>query len=72
VNPAHLEAVTQRVNVERGLKGVLTTRCPAGHPYDEVNTRWKRTKTGRSRTCRTCHRERERTARRASAGYAQS
>lgn len=33
--------------------GTLRTHCPAGHPYDEANTR--RDKRGR-RACRTCNR----------------
>ncbi len=27
VNPIHLEAVSQKVNVSRGLRGILKTRC---------------------------------------------
>lgn len=42
VNPAHLEAVTPRVNVLRGKTIVAAnaakTHCPKGHPYDEANT----------------------------------
>jgi hypothetical protein len=37
-NPAHLEPVTRRENARRGIKGILTTHCPKGHPYDEANT----------------------------------
>ena len=51
-NVDHLEPVTHRENVRRGIKGVLTTHCPQGHPYDEPNTRWSRGK----RHCRACHR----------------
>lgn len=40
--------------------------CPSGHRYDEANTMWVRTKSGRGRQCLTCHRDRER-ARRAAA-----
>jgi len=50
VNPAHLEAVTIRENARRGIKGVLTTHCPAGHEYTEANTR---THAGR-RHCKAC------------------
>lgn len=43
VNPAHLEAVTVRVNVHRSSNpaglNVIKTHCPAGHRYDEANTR---------------------------------
>lgn len=56
-NPAHLEIVTNQENARRGLKGILTTHCPHGHPYDAENTYvdakgW--------RECRTCIRERGR------------
>jgi hypothetical protein len=110
VNPAHLEAVTDRVNSLRGrspiaanaaktvcaeghplvLKGSRRpsrycpicrmrnriakgetsgnghmrerTECPAGHPYDEVNTYIHRNPDGtpRCRMCRACMRERAR------------
>lgn len=60
VNPAHLEAVTPRENARRGIKGALTTHCPAGHEYDERNTAI--TKAGH-RLCRACRRERERARR---------
>ena len=42
VNPAHLEAVTQKENVMRGIgigsKNSKKTHCPQGHEYDEDNT----------------------------------
>jgi len=38
VRPTHLEPVTPRENQRRGIKGVLTTHCPQGHPYDTTNT----------------------------------
>jgi hypothetical protein len=56
-NPAHLEPVTRRENARRGIKGVLTTHCPQGHPYDEANTRITR---NGWRSCRACGRERAR------------
>lgn len=60
VNPQHLEAVTDRVNLLRGQTitayRAARTHCPAGHPYDGTNT-W-RSKDG-ERRCRTCSRERE-------------
>jgi len=56
VNPAHLEPVTQRENVLRGLSPsalcAVKTECPQGHPYDEKNTI---TRKG-YRYCRTCQR----------------
>lgn len=57
VNPDHLEPVTQRENVRRGLKGEMLTICKNGHPYDLENT--YRRKNGQ-RDCRACKRERER------------
>ncbi|GLY21657.1 HNH endonuclease signature motif containing protein [Micromonospora sp. NBRC 101691] len=71
VNPAHLEAVTQRDNVLRSPhtmpnRNAAKTECPQGHPYDEANTYSRRTPQGRARReCRTCRRER--LARRAAA-----
>lgn len=54
VNPDHLEAVTQRVNVLRGAGNASVTACPRGHAYDDANTYIKR---DGSRTCRACGRE---------------
>lgn len=56
VNPAHLEAVTRKENLRRGINAESNrTHCPQGHPYNEENTlisKWKG-KTGRQ--CRICH-----------------
>lgn len=54
VNPDHLEPVTDRENILRGVgyaaQSSRVTHCPQGHPYDEVNTyRWRGW-----RLCRTC------------------
>lgn len=42
VNPTHMEAVTNKVNVLRGqgvtAKANNATHCPQGHPYDASNT----------------------------------
>ena len=42
VNPAHLEAVTRRINTLRGetqaALHAAKTHCPQGHPYDLLNT----------------------------------
>lgn len=61
VNPDHLEPVTRRENLLRGVGFVAVnaakTHCPKGHPYDEENT--YQTPTGR-RVCRTCMRETDR------------
>ena len=42
VNPQHMEMVTNRVNVLRGVglsaQNAKKTHCPAGHTYDSANT----------------------------------
>ena len=67
-NPGHLEAVTRRENVIRGIgPSILAARhrakthCPQGHPYDEGNTGWyqKMSASGKpslTRGCRACAR----------------
>lgn len=60
VNPRHLEPVTTRENVLRGV-GISAvharkTRCVNGHPFDADNTRHLKHKNGRD--CRACHRAR--------------
>lgn len=65
-NPAHLDAVTLRENVLRGVgfSGINFRKaaCKRGHPFNEENTRHaRRIRAGneeRGRVCRTCHRER--------------
>lgn len=61
VNPGHLEPVTGRENVLRGdtfaARQAAITHCPAGHEYDEANTR---VDAKRCRHCRACQRERAR------------
>jgi hypothetical protein len=47
-NPAHLEAVTPKVNLARAAAAV--THCPQGHAYDAANTYVK----AGSRQCRAC------------------
>jgi hypothetical protein len=63
VNPAHLEAVTNGVNVLRGesplARHARKTHCPRDHEYTSENTRVYRGK----RYCRACHRDYERTRR---------
>lgn len=60
-NPAHLEAVTQQVNLARGqgmcVINAAKTHCPQGHPYSPENTRVRYRKVA-ERCCRTCDRER--------------
>lgn len=57
INPEHLEPVTVRVNILRGvaLSAVNASKpaCPAGHPYDDQNTYLFRG----GRHCRACNRE---------------
>jgi len=60
-NPMHLEAVTHKENVKRGMLVFATkerqnkkTHCPYGHKYTTENTRVRITKTGTSRCCITC------------------
>lgn len=55
-NPDHLDAVTPRVNVLRGLKATKT-ECDNGHPLSGDNLVWNSRGVGRPRTrrCRTCY-----------------
>lgn len=65
VNPAHLEPVTIRENLLRGVGPsaihAKKTHCPAGHEYAGDNLYVHPTK--RMRYCRTCGRERAKQAR---------
>lgn len=61
VNPDHLEPVTRRENIMRGLAPIVNgsdhrakTHCKHGHPYDEANTYWD---ARGHRSCRACHRQ---------------
>jgi len=62
VNPEHLDAVSQAENLQRAAASI--TACPAGHAYDQKNTTFKDTETGRHRRCAECHRAQERSRRR--------
>lgn len=55
INPDHLEPVTCRENLRRGVGHGSEPLCPAGHPYDGNNLYRDR----RGRKCRTCNRERQ-------------
>ena len=61
VNPDHLEAVTQQINLLRGntlvAREAKRTMCPQGHPYDLFNTYIDKQ---RLRHCRACGREQAR------------
>ena len=54
INPEHLEPVSRRVNLRRGLgfigQNARKTHCPKGHPYSGDNLKLRR----RGRDCRTC------------------
>lgn len=69
LNPAHLRAVTPRVNVTENSSGwaarnLAKTHCPSGHPYDDANTyRGAGNPQASVRACRTCKRNRERSRR---------
>lgn len=60
VNPSHLEAVTQQINVLRGeslcAQRARQTHCLRGHPFNEENTYYYGYK-GRQRSCRACRRK---------------
>ena len=57
VNPKHLEPVSVRENILRGVglaaMNVLKTHCPQGHTYDILNTYFY---PDGKRACRTCRR----------------
>jgi hypothetical protein len=62
VNPDHLDPVTNRENIRRGILGLdklSRTHCPKGHEYSPSNT--IRSTTG-GRHCRSCHNELNRRA----------
>lgn len=55
-NPAHMEPVTQKVNVQRGVAAIpKKTHCKQGHPLDEQNTQIRADR-GKHRECRACKR----------------
>lgn len=60
VNPEHLEPQTRaHHNAEHGQDA---THCPKGHAYTDENTYWRvdKKRGWRTRKCRACHREQER------------
>ena len=63
VNPRHLEPVTRRENILRGIGFAATnakkTKCPYGHRYTKENTLMERVR-GKvmGRSCRICRRRR--------------
>lgn len=69
VNPAHLEPVTHKVNLNRGMcadvqrsRHAARTHCPQGHAYDDENTYFY----PGGRKCKSCILERVRERRRIS------
>ena len=64
VNPAHLEAVTLKENIMRGVGfapvNASKTHCENGHPFNETNTGSR--KEG-WRVCRPCNAQREKARR---------
>lgn len=65
VNPDHLQDITHRQNWMRSaaftVRHAQAQTCPAGHAYDETNTRVVRTASGGAgRSCRACDRARRR------------
>jgi len=56
VNPLHLEAVTPRENMKRGIGHGSETHCPRGHAYNRANTY----RHGGKRYCRMCNKLRSR------------
>jgi hypothetical protein len=64
VNPAHLELVTDLVNILRGNgwsgRNARKTHCPRGHEYNEKNTYLGKRQ---MRQCRACDAEKHREAR---------
>lgn len=65
VNPEHLEAVSRRENIRRGLTAAdnfMKTHCPKGHPLTLGNLRGYELKHGQ-RSCLACNNDRNRKAR---------
>lgn len=63
INPAHLEAVSRKENILRGVSPCARlarrTHCPQGHEYTPENTKIVQTRwgalRGTGRQCRMCH-----------------
>jgi len=74
-NPEHLFTGTHRDNMldmrdKRKMYQDRITECPKGHPYDEQNTLYVRTKIGGiARNCKTCQRASQRIRHRLQHGW---
>ena len=68
VNPVHLEIVTNRINVLRGVglsaENARKTHCFRGHEFTEANTRWVTANGRPQRLCVICQRIKNRLCRR--------
>ena len=64
INPDHLEAVTQAVNVRRGAGSSTETNCLHGHAWTPENSMFvvqrRRGNPIQVRICRACHNQRSR------------
>ena len=76
VNPWHLEIVTQKENILRGVSfsaiNAKKTHCKRGHEFTEENTRFRIRDGSVRRSCRECDRSYIRTRRAAKRGEAVS
>lgn len=63
VNPEHLEAVTQQINVLRGVSPIAQharkTHCINGHPFNAENTRFNHRGWRQCRACQRANRQKE-------------
>lgn len=58
--PGHLEAVTRKENLRRGLRGLLKVSCAKEHPWNVKNIGQYRSGPRKGkRYCAVCHRERQ-------------
>jgi hypothetical protein len=58
INPWHMEPVTHKVNLLRGMSlqamNARKTECPQGHPYSEENTMLQKVGDAVWRHCKSC------------------